>query len=51
MITRVSKGTKHEIYNQFVKKPAESILWSDSTEFIPNKIGNFKKDIKDDFII
>ena len=51
MITRTSKGTTHEIYNHFVKKPSETVLWSDAYHFTPDPIGNFKKDIKDDFII
>jgi hypothetical protein len=51
MITRTSKGTTHEIYNHFVKKPSETVLWSDAYHFTPDPIGNFKKDIKNDFLI
>jgi hypothetical protein len=51
MITRKSKGTPHEIYNNFVNPPMESFRWSDSIEFIPTKEFSFKKDMKDDFIV
>ena len=51
LITRKSKGTPHEIYNNFVNPPTESIRWSDSIEFNPLKEYSFKKDIKDDFIV
>lgn len=51
MITRVSKGGSHELYNGFVKSPMETIEWSDDKEFIPDPFGNFKKEIKDDFIV
>jgi hypothetical protein len=51
MITRSWKGGGHEIYNQFVKNANEQIKWSDSINFIPHLVGNFKKDIKNDFIV
>ena len=52
VITRVSKGTVHEVYNKFVSPPEEKIYWSDETEFLPDPNGNFKKNsIKDDFIV
>jgi hypothetical protein len=50
IITRISKGTQHEVYNKFVSPPREEILWSDRTEFLPDPNGSFKKSsIKDDF--
>ena len=52
VITRVSKGTPHEVYNKFVSPPTELVFWSDEIEFLPEPNGNFKKDsIKDDFIV
>jgi hypothetical protein len=51
MITRVSKGTVHEVYNNFVKTPFEEILWSDAIEFLPDPNINFRRDIKHDFIV
>jgi hypothetical protein len=52
IITRVSKGLPHEVYNNFVTQPEETIFWSDEVEFSTEPIGNFmKKDIKDDFIV
>jgi hypothetical protein len=52
MITRVSKGTEHEIYNKFVSPPTETIRWSDDRTFLPDPNYTFKKDsIKDDFIV
>jgi hypothetical protein len=51
LITRKSKGTPHEIYNNFVNPPTESFRWSDSIDFSPSKDFSFKKDIKDDFIV
>lgn len=51
MISRVSKGTPNEIYNKFVNPPIEEIKWSDWNTYTPNPIGNFKKDIIDDFVI
>ena len=52
VITRVSKGTPHEVYNKFVSPPTEWIFWSDEIEFLTDPNGNFKKDsIKDDFIV
>jgi hypothetical protein len=51
MITRVSKGSPHEIYNQFVKSPIEQIKNSDWNEFIPAKESSFSKEIKNDFIV
>lgn len=52
IITRVSKGTPHEVYNKFVNEPIENIFWSDEVEFLPDPFGCFKKDsIKDDFIV
>jgi hypothetical protein len=52
VITRVSKGLPHEVYNNFVTQPEETIFWSDEVEFSTEPIGNFmKKDIKDDFIV
>lgn len=50
-ITRKSKGTPNEIYNNFMLEPVESFRWSDSIEFIPDSNGSFKKEIKDDFIV
>jgi hypothetical protein len=50
IITRVSKGTQHEVYNNFISPPREEIVWSDITDFLPDPNGNFKKSsIKDDF--
>jgi hypothetical protein len=51
MITRKSKGTAHEIYNNFVNPPAESIRISDSIEFIPDINYTFYKPVKDDFFV
>ncbi len=51
LITRKSKGTSHEIYNNFVNPPVETIRWSDSIEFIPANEYTFKKSIKGDFIV
>jgi len=51
MISRKSKGTKHEIYNHFVNPPYESFTSSDSIQFTPKKEYSFKKDMKDDFIV
>jgi hypothetical protein len=51
MITRVSKGTQNEMYNSFVNPPKEDVVWSDWNKFLPDPIGNFKKDILDDFIV
>ena len=52
MITRVSKGKSHELYNGYIKSPEEKIVWSDDKEFIPDVNANFKKQsIKDDFIV
>jgi hypothetical protein len=50
-ITRKWKGTPNEIYNIFMNEPLESFRFSDSIEFIPDPTGNFKKEIKDDFIV
>jgi hypothetical protein len=47
----MSKGGTHELYNGFVKSPCETIEWSDEKEFIPDPSANFKKEIKDDFIV
>jgi hypothetical protein len=52
IITRVSKGTQHEVYNKFISPPIEVIRDSDETDFLPDPCGNFKKQsIKDDFIV
>ena len=51
MITRKSKGTPHEIYNNFVNPPTETFRDSDSIEFIPDSNYSFNKSIKDDFIV
>ena len=51
IITRVWKGTPHEVYNNFVQTPIESLIWSDAVNFLPNPNINFKKEIKDDFIV
>jgi hypothetical protein len=52
IITRVSKGTPHEVYNKFISIPTENVSWSDEIEFLPNPNGNFKKEsIKNDFIV
>jgi hypothetical protein len=49
MISRNSKGLKHEIYNRFMKEPRESVYWSDYIDFKPNLDINFKNNIKDIF--
>lgn len=52
IITRVSKGTAHEVYNKFISPPREEIYWSDENDFLPDPNGSFKKQsIKDDFIV
>ena len=52
MITRVSKGREHEIYNKFVNSPQEIIRWSDDRNFLPDPQYTFKKEsIKDDFFV
>jgi len=51
MITRKSKGTPHEIYNNFVNPPIETLRDSDSIEFIPDSNYSFNKSIKSDFIV
>ena len=51
IITRVSKGTPHEVYNNFINPPREEIRWSDEMDFLPDPTGNFKKNIKADFIV
>lgn len=51
MITRKSKGTPHEIYNNFVNPPIESIRASDSIEFIPDSNFTFYKPINPDFFV
>lgn len=52
MITRVSKGGEHEIYNKFINPPKETIRWSDDRNFLPDPQYTFKKEsIKDDFIV
>ncbi|MEY4331764.1 MAG: Cafeteria roenbergensis virus [Bacteroidota bacterium] len=52
MITRKSKGTAHDLYNHFMKDLNDDIYESDYKEFIPQQVGNFKKEsIKDDFIV
>lgn len=52
MITRVWKGGDNEIYNKFIDSPKQLTLWSDSKKYIPDPIGNFKKEsIKGDFIV
>lgn len=49
MITRKSKGTAHEIYNNFINPPEESITLSNLINFIPDKDFSFYKSVKDDF--
>jgi hypothetical protein len=50
IITRTSKGTPNEVYNNFVNPAFESLRWSDSFEFISDSDGNFKKeDFKENF--
>jgi hypothetical protein len=52
IITRVSKGSEHEIYNRFITTPQEDIIWSDEKQYLPHPSGNFKKEsIIDDFIV
>ena len=52
IITRISKGAPHEVYNKFISPPKEEIYWSDVTDFLPDPNGSFKKQsIKDDFIV
>jgi len=51
MITRKSKGTPHEIYNNFVNPPLESIRASDSVEFIPDGHFTFYKPINTEFFV
>ena len=51
LITRVSKGKSHDIYNSFITDANEVIQWSDWTEFIPDSNFSFNKHIKDDFIV
>jgi hypothetical protein len=51
LITRTSKGSEHELYNNFMNPPLESTNWSDVGVFEPVKEFTFKKDIKDDFIV
>ena len=52
LITRVSKGTPHEIYNNFVNPPAETKVVSNHIDFKPVTEYTFKKDsIIDDFIV
>lgn len=51
MITRMSKGGTHELYNGFVKNPKETIEWSDVKTFIPDPSASFNKEIKDDFFV
>jgi hypothetical protein len=51
IITRVWKGTPHDIYNYFIETPYEDFKWSDWTDYIPDPNYSFKKDIKGDFIV
>jgi hypothetical protein len=53
LITRVSKGKPHEIYNHFVKEPKEEIINSDEfIDCIPTPEFTFyKNSIKADFIV
>jgi hypothetical protein len=52
IITRISKGNVHEVYNKFISPPKEFIRDSDEMDFLPDHNGNFKKQsIKDDFIV
>ena len=51
MITRKSKGTVHEIYNNFVNPPMESIRDSNSIEFIPDSNFTFYKAIDGKFFV
>jgi hypothetical protein len=51
MITRKSKGAVHEIYNNFVNPPMESIRDSNSIEFIPDSNFTFYKPIDGEFFV
>ena len=52
MITRKSKGSEHEVYNNFVNPPIETVRWSDDRIFLPDHQFTFKRQsIKDDFIV
>jgi hypothetical protein len=50
-ITRVSRGTPNDLYNYFIENPVEYIVKSDWIDFTPDPNYNFKRDIKDDFIV
>ena len=50
-ITRIWKGTQHDLYNYFITNPKEYTVKSDWIDFIPDPNYNFKRDIKDDFIV
>ena len=50
-ITRVSRGTPNDLYNYFISNPVEYIVKSDWIDFTPDPNYNFKKEIKDDFIV
>ena len=50
VITRISKGTPHEIYNNFVTDIKETIVWSNTKKFVPDTVNlNFKRPIIDTF--
>jgi hypothetical protein len=50
IITRISKGTPHEVYNNFIHTPIESVSISNSVKYTPDTINvNFKKPIIDTF--
>ena len=50
VITRISKGTPHEIYNNFVTDIKETIVWSNNKKFVPDTVNlNFKRPIIDTF--
>ena len=50
-ITRIWKGTQHDLYNYFITNPQEYTVKSDWIEFTPDPNYNFKKEIKNDFIV
>jgi hypothetical protein len=48
MITRVSKGTEHEVYNGFITIPYEEVIWSDVHDYQSNPDITYNKPIKDE---
>ena len=50
-ITRASKGTPYELYNNFVNDMTEYVVWSNDRVYIPQPHENFKRDIVNDFVI